>query len=85
MLKMKKENLIIVAGIVWLLAGVNVAVIGVRALYGMNGASVAVLVGVLVGADAIFFAFHAMFRELVRRALGGLVDSRKKVYTSFDS
>ena len=29
--KMKKENLITVAGMVWLLAGANVALIGVRA------------------------------------------------------
>ena len=30
LLKMKKENLITVAGVVWLLAGANVALIGVR-------------------------------------------------------
>ena len=28
LLKLKKENLIIVAGVVWLLAGMNVALIG---------------------------------------------------------
>ena len=31
LLKMKKENLITVAGVVWLLAGANVAMIGARA------------------------------------------------------
>ena len=56
LLKMKKENLITVAGVVWLLAGVNVALIGVRSAVEMSGATVGVVVALVVGAVAAFFA-----------------------------
>ena len=65
LLKMKKENLIIVAGVVWLLAGMNVALIGVRSAVVMSGAAVGVVVALVVGAVAAFFAFHAMFGTIV--------------------
>lgn len=76
-LKMKKENLIIVAGVVWLLAGANVALIGLRSAVEMSGAAVVVVGALVVGAVAVFFAFHAMFGKLVLknaqriRGLGG--------------
>lgn len=65
LLKMKKENLITVAGVVWLLAGVNVALIGARAAVEMSGAAVGIVVALVVGAVAAFFAFHAMFGTIV--------------------
>ena len=65
LLKMKKENLIIVAGVVWLLAGMNVALVGARAAVEMSGATVGVVVALVVGAVAAFFAFHAMFGTIV--------------------
>lgn len=54
LLKMKKENLITVAGVVWLLAGVNVALIGVRSAVEMSGAAVGVVVALVVGAVLAF-------------------------------
>lgn len=63
LLKMKKENLITVAGVVWLLAGMNVALIGARAAVEMGGATV--VVALVVGAVAVFFAFHAIFGTIV--------------------
>ena len=65
LLKMKKENLITVAGVVWLLAGANVALIGVRSAVEMSGTAVGVVVALVVGAVAAFFAFHAMFGTIV--------------------
>lgn len=65
LLKMKKENLIIVAGVVWLLAGANVALIGLRSAVEMSGAAVGVVVALVVGAVLAFFAFHAMFGAIV--------------------
>ena len=65
LLKMKKENLITVAGVVWLLAGANVALIGVRSAVEMSGTAVGIVVALLVGAVAAFFAFHAMFGTIV--------------------
>lgn len=77
MLKMKKENLITVAGMVWLLAGANVALIGLRSALKMSDAAAGIIVALVVGAVAAFFAFHAMFGKLVLknaqriRGLGG--------------
>ena len=77
LLKMKKENLIIVAGVVWLLAGANVALIGVRSAVEMSGAAIGVVVALVVGGVLAFFAFHAMFGTIVLknahriRGLGG--------------
>ena len=65
LLKMKKENLITVAGVVWLLAGMNVALVGARAAVEMSGAAVGVVVALVVGAVAVFFAFHAIFGTIV--------------------
>ena len=65
LLKMKKENLITVAGVVWLLAGANVALIGARAAVEMSGAAVNIVVALVVGAISAFFAFHAMFGTIV--------------------
>lgn len=65
LLKMKKENLIIVAGVVWLLAGANVALIGLRSAVEMSGAAVVVVGALVVGAVLAFFAFHAMFGKIV--------------------
>ena len=65
LLNIKKENLITVAGVVWLLAGMNVALIGVRSAVEMSGAAVGIVVALLVGAVAAFFAFHAMLGKLV--------------------
>ena len=65
LLKMKKENLITVAGVVWLLAGVNVTVIGVRSAVEMSGPGGGVVAALVVGAVAAFFAFHAMFGTIV--------------------
>ena len=65
LLKMKKENLITVAGVVWLLAGANVALIGLRSAVEMSGAPVGVVGALVVGTVAAFFAFHAMFGTIV--------------------
>ena len=65
LLKMKKENLITVAGVVWLLAGANVALIGLRSAVEMSGAPVGVVGALVVGAVLAFFAFHAMFGTIV--------------------
>lgn len=64
-MRMKKHNLIVVAGVVWMAAGANVAVLGARAATGMSGIALAVAVALVVGAVATFLAFHTMFSRLV--------------------
>lgn len=66
-LHIKKNQLIAVAGVVWLLAGLNVAVLGVRAAIGMRGVAAVVLVAIAGGAVAAFCGFHLMFSKLVKK------------------
>lgn len=65
MMKMKKSNLMLVAGVVWMLAGVNVAVLGLRAATDMNDAAALVAFALIVGVAVTFLAFHMMFSKLV--------------------
>ena len=54
--RIKKQPLIAVAGIVWLLAGLNVAVLGVRAAIDMRGVAAIIFLALAGGAIAIFCA-----------------------------
>ena len=86
LLKMKKENLIIVAGVVWLLAGANVALIGARAAVEMSGVTVGLVVALVVVAVAVFFAFHAIFGTIVLKnaqRIRGLDGERLNFMMSF--
>lgn len=65
--RIKKQPLIAVAGIVWLLAGLNVAILGVRAAIDVRGLAAIVLVALAGGAVAIFCAFHPMSANSSRR------------------
>ena len=66
-LHIKKNQLIAVAGVVWLLAGLNVAVLGVRAAIDMRGVAAIVLAAIAGGAVAAFCGFHSMFSKLVKK------------------
>ena len=66
-LHITKNRLIAVAGIVWLLAGLNVAVLGVRAAVDMRGVAAIILVAIVGGAVATFCGFHPMFSRLVKK------------------
>jgi len=86
-LHIKKNQLIAVAGVVWLLAGLNVAVLGVRAAIGMRGLAAIVLVALAGGAVAIFCAFHPMFSKLVKKNAQRIADlegERHHVVRFFD-
>ena len=52
--RIMKQSLIAVAGIVWLLAGLNVAILGVRAAIDLRGLAALVLVALAGGAITIF-------------------------------
>ena len=66
-LHITKNRLIAVAGIVWLLAGLNVAVLGVRAAVDMRGVAAIILGALVGGAVATFCGFHPMFSRLVKK------------------
>ena len=86
-LHVKKQSLIAVAGIVWLLAGLNVAQLGVRAAIGMRGVAAIILLALVGGAAAIFSAFHPMFSKLVKKNAQRIADlegERHLVFRFFD-
>ena len=66
-LHITKNRLIAVAGIVWLLAGLNVAVLGVRAAVDMRGVAECILEASVGGAVAQYCGFHPMFSRLVKK------------------
>ncbi len=85
--RMKKQPLIAVVGIVWLLAGLNVAILGVRAAIDMRGVAAIVFLALAGGAIAIFCAFHSMFSKLVQKNAQRIADldgDRHHVVRFFD-
>lgn len=86
-LRIKKNKLIAVAGVVWLVAGVNVAILGVRAAIHMSGVAAIILVALAGGAAAAFCGFHPMFSKLVKKNAQRIADlegERHHVVRFFD-
>ena len=63
----KRENLLVIAAALWFIAGVNVIAIGIKGLISISGAGIGWVLLAILGALAIFMAFHAMFSKMVRR------------------
>lgn len=85
--RMKKQSLIAAAGVVWLLAGLNVAFLGVRAAIDMRGVAAIIFLALAGGAAAIFCAFHSMFSKLVKKNAQRIADldgDRHHVVRFFD-
>lgn len=85
--RMKKQPLIAVAGVVWLLAGLNVAILGVRAAIDMRGVAAIILIALVGGAIAVFSAFHSLFSKLVKKNAQRIADlegDRHLVFRFFD-
>ena len=80
------KKLLIVAGIVWLAAGINIANIGVHAFMNEHGWIVAVLA---VGSVVVFSLFHIkIFVKMVRKhadRILGYVQDRMFVLRFFDA
>lgn len=81
-MKVKKINLILVAGIVWLIAGINILHIGIIAYAGYLSA-VNVLLSVIV-----YVIFHNMvFRKMVKKHTQRIVEyeeERQQIYKFFN-
>ncbi len=85
--RIKKQSLIAVAGVVWLLAGLNVAILGVRAAIDVRDLAALILLALAGGAIAIFCAFHPMFSKLVQKNIQRIADlegERHHVVRFFD-
>lgn len=81
----KKEGLLLIAGIVWLIAGVNVVLVGLGALLGFSGWKLAL---VILGALAVFTLFHVrIFTPMAKRneeRIAGYGDARKSPLAFLD-
>lgn len=66
-LAVRRENLLIVAGVVWIIAGLNVVNIGLHAAAELGGAHLPGIALLLIGGLAVFTAFHAMFGRIVKK------------------
>ena len=71
MLKVKSEKLLIIAAVVWLLAGINILRLGVIAITETELVAALLAVGVVV----TFLLFHMMFAKLV-----GKQSNRSRAY-----
>ena len=62
---MKRENLLVVNGVVWAIAGINVLRIGIQGLVTLGNERMLWVVLSLLGAAVIFVGFHLMFSRIV--------------------
>ena len=83
-LHIKKNQLIAVAGVVWLLAGLNVAILGVRAAIDMRDVAAIVLIAIAGGAVAVFCGFHSMFSKLVKKNSQRIYELEGNPFRFFD-
>lgn len=60
----KRENLLVIAGLFWMFAGVNVAGIGVRSFLAVNSAAWPWMLAIMA---VVFVGFGAMFRKVSRK------------------
>lgn len=85
-MRVSREVLFVIAGLVWLAAGINILVIGLNA-YGESLAAGAPLVWMLLGSVAIFAAFGAMFARIVRKhtaRINGYGQEKQPFWRFFD-
>lgn len=83
MMKIATDKLLLVAGCVWMLAGVNIAIIGLGAV-----AHIALAWWILGATFLVFTAFHVfVFQKLVRKhaeRIFGFEEDKKHIWHFFD-
>lgn len=84
--KVETNRLLLIAGIVWSIAGLNILNLGIRAFLEESGALV--LTALICGAVAVFTAFHRfVFSGLVAKhssRISEIVDSKSYFWLFFD-
>ena len=85
-MRVAKEKLLLIAGFVWLVAGLNIAILGVSAFSQMDES---LLLPLIVGAVLVFTVFHAgMFSKLVGKhaeRIAVMEEGRAPVWKFFDA
>ena len=84
-MKVPTRALLIVAGIVWLVAGINIAVIGIGSYFDEQGTIVVLLA---LGSIAAFLVFHLfVFNKMVEKhalRIQGYQEAKTAIYRFFD-
>ena len=83
--KIAANYLLIVAGIIWFIAGVNIVNLGIQALLRFDGWA---LLGFILGAIVVFVAFFSMFRRMVAKHTKRILayrNARTSVFNFFDA
>lgn len=63
-MRIRRDNLMIIAGIVWMFAGSNVALVGITAYQNYSGW---VLAALIAGSIIVASLFHGLFGRIVRK------------------
>ncbi len=85
-MKIRRENLMVVAGIIWMVAGVNVAAVGLQAFFGQSFGGW-VLAALIAGSIVVATLFHMMFGRIVRKQVTRIrsyEEPRQNVLRFFD-
>lgn len=83
MLKVKSKYLLIIAAVVWFIAGLNIMRLGIEAIE----EGVVPLLWLIVGIAGTFLGFHGMFTKLIGKhsdRIRDYGDQRKSVFYFFD-
>lgn len=66
-MRVNKDNLLVIAGAVWIIAGINVVNLGVRAALDMGSLGIGFDVLLVIGALVVLGGFHLMFGKIVKK------------------
>ena len=86
-MKVRRENLLVIAGVIWMIAGINILIIGISAYSGQGGQPWWVLLLMALGSLATLGLFHGMFGKLVRKhvaRINGFQEPRQNPLLFFD-
>lgn len=87
-MKVKNETLVVVAGVVWAIAGLNILKLGLDAYFGSAWAPL-VLGVLLIGSAAVFLMFHLkVFNKMVGKHVArirGYVTEKTNIFKFFDA
>ena len=66
-MKVKRDNLLIIAGVVWVVAGVNILIIGINSYFEASDLPWWAIMLMLLGSAGVLAIFHIMFGKLVKK------------------
>lgn len=86
-MKVKRESLMLIAGAVWIVAGINILIIGLNAYFAEAALSWWAVLLMIFGSFVVLSAFHAMFGKLVKKHVArirSLEGRRQNPFLFFD-